>query len=97
MAPFALGSQVRTATRVREVELLFFPHALWLRFARSRSVQVVAVASVSVGLNSSVKGVALKVRGVLTPELASVWGISWLSLCCHCRTLFAWTSGSDAK
>jgi hypothetical protein len=91
MAPFALGSQVRTATRVRDVGLLFFPHALWLRFARSHSAQVVAAASVSVGLDSSVKGAALKVSGVLTSELASVWGISWLGLCCHCRTLFVWT------
>jgi hypothetical protein len=54
-------------------------------------VQVVAAASVPVGLDSSVKGAAHKVCGVLTPELASVWGISWLGLSCHYRTLFMWT------
>lgn len=55
--------------RARDAGLLFFPRALSLRLARSRSVQVAAAASVPVGSDSLAKGAALKVRGVLTPEL----------------------------
>jgi hypothetical protein len=71
MAPPALGSQVRYGRppRARDAGLLFFPRALCLRLARSRSVQVAAAASVPVGSDSLAKGAALKVRGVITPEL----------------------------
>ena len=70
MAPFALGSQVRTATPRARCRAPLFSACTQLT---SRSlpfrVQVAAAASVPVGSDSLAKGAALKVRGVLTPEL----------------------------
>ena len=86
--------------RARDAGLLFFPRALSLRLARSRSVcrwppqpRCPSARTLSPRARRS-RCVAYSHQS-LAPF---VWGVSWLGLyCCHCRTLFAWTVFSSSS